>query len=285
MPVRARRLFRPVWWASNVLLIVALVATAWSGVWEFTVRQYLKGFSDAIVPKEGSPQEKVEAILAWMGTGPQRLSSDRPETLSPRDPPETLNDRQLLDVCGSATNAFLNLSQSTGLETRRLSLLTPEGTAKHTVAEVRLDRRWVIVDPAYRVLMKDAQGNLLTSKDLQNPQTLREATSSLPFYPAEYSYERFARARLTARPFRGTGVRKFLDRFFPGWEEYLDWNLLFQRRSFLCLFLSTNLLIFLVLVWAVLAWVADHYLHVPRFHFLANLSRAAILFFRVPETK
>ena len=285
MPVRARRLFRPVWWASNVLLIVALVATAWSGVWEFTVRQYLKGFSDAIVPKEGSPQAKVEAILAWMGTGPQRLSSDHPGTLSPRDPPETLNDRRLLDVCGSATNAFLNLSQSTGLETRRLLLLTPEGTAKHVVAEVHLDRRWVIVDPAYRVLMKDARGNLLTSKDLQNPQTLREATSSLPFYPAEYSYERFAHARLTALPFRGTGVRKLLDRFFPGWEEYLDWNLLLERRSFLCLFLSTNLLIFLVLVWAVLAWVADHYLHVPRFHFLANLSRAAILFFRVPETK
>ncbi len=47
----ARSLFRPIWWLSNVLLAVALVATAWSGVWEFSVRHYLEGFSDAIVPK------------------------------------------------------------------------------------------------------------------------------------------------------------------------------------------------------------------------------------------
>ncbi len=61
-----------------------------------------------------------------MSTGPQRPRADHPENLPPRDPQETLNYRQLLDVCGSATNAFLNLSRSGGLETRRLLLLTPE---------------------------------------------------------------------------------------------------------------------------------------------------------------
>jgi len=285
MPVRARSLFRPVWWLSNVLLAVALVATMWSGVWEFSLRQYLKGFSDAIVPEAASPQQKVEAILAWMSNGPLRLSTDHPDNLSPRDPQETLNYQQLLDVCGSATNAFVNLSRSAGLETRRLLLLTPERTAKHVVAEVHLDGRWVIVDPGYRLLMKDARGNLLTRKDLQNPETLREATSSLPHYPPEYSYERFAHVRLTALPFHGMGVRKLLDRFFPGWEEYSDWNLLLERRSFLYLFLSANSLIFLVLLRAILAWVADHYLQVPRFHLLAHLGRATITFFRAPEMK
>ena len=285
MPVRARSLFRPVWWLSNVLLAVALVATMWSGVWEFSLRQYLKGFSDAIVPEAASPQQKVEAILAWMSNGPLRLSTDHPDNLSPRDPQETLNYQQLLGVCGSATNAFLNLSRSAGLEARRLLLLTPERTAKHVVAEVHLDGRWVIVDPGYRLLMKDARGNLLTRKDLQNPETLREATSSLPHYPPEYSYERFAHVRLTALPFHGMGVRKLLDRFFPGWEEYSDWNLLLERRSFLYLFLSANSLIFLVLLRAILAWVADHYLQVPRFHLLAHLGRATITFFRAPEMK
>jgi len=283
--VRARSLFRPVWWLSNVLLAVALVATVWSGVWEFSVRQYLKGFSDAIVPESASPQQKVEDILAWMNKGLQRLSTDHPENLSPRDPLDTLNYQQLLEVCGSATNAFLNLSRSARLETRRLLLLTPERTAKHVVAEVLLDGRWVIVDPAYRVLMKDARGNLLTRKDLQNLETLREATSSLPHYSPEYTYESFAHVRLGALPFHGTGARKLLNRFFPSWEEYLDWNLLLERRSFLYLFISAISLIFLVLVRAVLAWVADHYLHVPRFHLLANVSRATISFFRAPEMK
>ena len=170
-------------------------------------------------------------------------------------------------------------------ETRRLLLLTPERTAKHVVAEVHLDDHWVIVDPSYRLLMKDARGNLLSRKDLQNLETLREATSSVPDYPPEYTYERFAHVRLAALPFHGTGVRKLLDLFFPGWEEYLDWNLLLERRSFLYLFISVNSLIFLVLVRAVLAWVADHYLQVPRFHLLANLRRATASFFASPEIK
>ena len=238
-----------------------------------------------MVPEVASPRQKVEAILAWMSKGPQRLSSDHPENLSQRDPLDTLNYQQLLGVCGSATNAFLNLSRSAGLEARRLLLLTPERTAKHVVAEVHLEGHWVIVDPSYRVLMKDARGNLLTHKDLQNLETLREATSSLPHYPPEYTYERFAHVRLAALPFHGTGVRELLDRLFPSWEEYLDWSLLLERRSFLYLFISANSLIFLVLVRAILAWVADHYLRVPRFHLLANLGRAAIAFFRAPEMK
>lgn len=83
MPVKVRSLFSPIWWLSNVLLAVALVVTVRSGVWEFSVRHYLKGFSDAIVPQDASPQQKVEAILAWMSVGPERLSADHPETLSP----------------------------------------------------------------------------------------------------------------------------------------------------------------------------------------------------------
>jgi hypothetical protein len=268
-----------------VLLGVALVATTWSGVWEFSVRQYLKGFSNAIVPEVASPQQKAEAILAWMSKGPPRRVAEKSEELSPRDPLNTLNYQHLLEVCGSATNAFLNLGRSAGLETRRLLLLTPEHTTKHVVAEVYLDGRWVIVDPAYRVLMKDAQGNLLTRKDLQNDGTLRQATRSLPDYRPEYTYERFAHVRLAALPFHGAGVRKFLDWLFPSWEERLDWGLFLERRSFLYLFLSAGSLIFLILVRVVLAWAADHYLQVPRFHLFANLRRATISFFRAPEMK
>ena len=134
-----RLLFRPVWWLSNVLLAVALAATIWSGAWELSVRQYLKGFSDALVPEAVTLQQKIEAILAWMRNGPSRIEAEHPENLSPRDPQDTLNYQQLLEVCGSATNAFLNLSRSAGLKARRLLLLTPEHTAKHVVAEVNVD--------------------------------------------------------------------------------------------------------------------------------------------------
>ena len=283
--MRARRVFRTVWWLSNLLLAVALVATVWSGVWEYSVRHYLKGFSDAIVPEEATPLQKAEAILTWMSNGPPRLEARHGSELSPRDPQDTLNYRELLEVCGSATNAFLNLSRSAGLETRRLLLLTPERTTKHVVAEVHVENRWVIADPSYRAFLKDAHGNLLTRKDLQNPEVFREAASLLPNYPAEYTYERFAHVRIAALPFHGAQVRYVLDHVVPGWEEYVDWSLLLERRSFLYLFLSVNSLILLVVVRAVLGWLADHRLQIPRFHLRANLSRATAALFTTPEIK
>jgi len=283
--LKARLVFRSAWWLSNLLLAVALVATVWAGVWEYSVRQYLRGFSDAIVPEAAAPQQKAEAILAWMRSGPPRLEAQHPADLSPRDPTDTLNYRQLLAVCGSATNAFLNLSRSAGLNSRRLLLLTPERTTKHVVAEVYLDGRWVIVDATYRAFMKDAQGNLLTRKDLQNPGIFHEATRALPLYPPEYTYERFAHVRISALPFQGAQIRHLLDRVFPTWDEYVDWSLLLERRSFLYLFVSANSLILLLLVRIVLGWLADHRLRVSRFHLRANLSRATAALFTTPEIK
>lgn len=283
--MKTRPIFRSVWWASNALLIVAVVATVCSGVWEYSTRQYLKGFSDAVVPEAASPQQKVEAILAWMKSGPPRLEAHNLNELSPRDPQNTLNYRQLLQVCGSATNAFLNLARSAGLDSRRLLLLTPERTTDHVVAEILLDGRWVIVDPTYRLILKDAHGNLLTRKDLQNPEILRQATSVIPNYPPEYSYARFAHVRLAALPFQGTQLRRFLEYFFPGWDEYLDWGLLLERRSFFWLFLSVNCLIAMMMVRMILGWVADHRLQIPRFHLRTNLSRATAAFFSTPEIK
>ncbi len=283
--MRARLIFRSAWWLSNVLLTVALVATIWSGVWEFSTRQYLKGFSDAIVSETASPQQKAETILSWMRNGPPRLEAQDPTELSSRDPQNTLNYRQLLAVCGGATNAFLNLSRSAGLNTRRLLLLSPDRTATHVVAELEVDGRWVIVDPTYRTFMKDIQGNLLTRKDLQNPDIFRQATSALPGYHPEYSYDRFAHVRMGALPFRGAQFRHFLESVFPTWDEYLDWSLLLERRSFMYLFLSVSSLIVLMLVRVFLGWLADHRLKIPRFHLRANLSRATATFFTTPEIK
>ena len=277
--------FRFLWWLSNLLLAVALVSTVWSGIWELSVRRYLSGFSDAVIPETWSPREKVEAILSWMQNGPPRLETTSETKVSPRDPEDTLNYRQLLDVCGSATNAFLNLSRSAGVESRRLLLMTPERSTKHVVAEVNIDGRWVIVDATYRAIMKDAKGNLLTRQDLQNPEIFREATSVLPHYPPEYTYDRFAHVRITALPFHGANLRALLDRVFPTWDEYLDWSLLLERRSFMYFFISVNALMFLLILRFTLGWVADRKLRIPRFHLRTNLGRATAAFFTSPEIK
>jgi hypothetical protein len=283
--LRERLIFRSVWWLTNLLLVMALAGTVCTGAWEFSTRQYLKGFSDAIVPQAAAPQQKAEAILAWMRNGPPRLEAEHFTELSPRDPQDTLNYRQLLQVCGTATNAFLNLSRSAGLNARRLLLLMPNRKAKHVVVELELDGRWVIVDPAYRTFLRDAQGNLLTRKDLQSPEIFRQATSQVPGYLPEYTYERFAHVRLGALPFHGAKVRQVLDSAFPGWDEYLDWSLLLERQSFLYLFLSLNLLIVLLVTRIILGWMADHRLKIPRFHLRANLGRATAALFTTLEIK
>ena len=283
--MKSHRIFRVFWWSCNILLAASLLATVWTGVWEYSVRRYLKGFSDAIIPEASTPQEKAEAILLWMANGPPRWETIQPSQVSSRDPEDTLNYEQLLKVCGSATNAFLNLSRSSGLKARRLLLLSPDRTAKHVVAEVYLNDEWVVVDATYRVMMKDAQGHLLTKRELQNPVLFMEATSRIPNYISSYSYERFAHVRLAALPFQGFHLRWVLDHIFPAWDERLDWSLLLERRSFAYLFVSVNLLILLSLVRILLAWLADHRLAIPRFRLRTNLSRAISAFFAPPEIK
>jgi hypothetical protein len=124
--VKSHKFLRSLWWTSNFLLAASLVATIYSGVWEISVRRCLRGFSDAIIPEAASTQQKAEAILAWMLDGP---------------PEDTLN---LLEVCGSATNAFLNLSRSAGVPAQRLLEATgslPNYSAEYTyrrTAHVRL---------------------------------------------------------------------------------------------------------------------------------------------------
>jgi hypothetical protein len=285
LSTRQHRVFRTIWWSSNVLLAVAFAAMLYSCVREYSVRRYLDGFSDAIVPNNLPEQERVQAILDWMRAEPSRAVATNPDELSARDPEMTLTYRQLLNVCGTATNAFLNLARSSDLRVRRLLLLSPDRKTKHVVAEVLMGERWIIVDPTYRVIMKDAEGHFLTRKDLQNPAIFAQATSAIPNYPQEYSYEKFAHIRLARLPLDGLHLRSLLDGISPGWDEAVDWSLLLERESFFYLVLSITATLFSLLVRAMLAWYADSRLRIPRFHLREHAIRAGAAFFSAPEIK
>jgi transglutaminase-like putative cysteine protease len=285
LPTRKHRIFRGVWWSANSLLLVALLTTVYSAGWEYSVRRYLDGFSDAIVPDSEPAERQAEAILDWMRKGPPRIVASDPSALPGRDPQTTLNYRQLLSVCGTATNAFLNLARSNGLSARRLLLLTPDRKAKHVVAEVLIDGRWVVADPAYRILLRDAKGHLLTREELRNPGVLAEATSAVPSYPKEYTYDTVAHVRLARLPMQGFHLRWILDKTVPGWEENVDWTLLLERESFFALCASALAFIVFLLLRFLLAWYADHRLKIPRFQLRSQFMRAGTTFFRAPEIK
>lgn len=280
-----RSFLRISWWTVNVALIVSLMALVYSAGWEYSVRRYLDGFSDAIVPVGAAPEKRVQAILDWMRTGPPRSEELSPTGLAMRDPEKTLNYQQLLSVCGTATNAFLNLARSCDLQTRRLLLMTPDRNTKHVVAEVQLNGRWIVVDPTYRVILRNGAGEMVTRNDLKNPQTFAEVIGKIPGYPAEYDYQNYAHLRVARLPLQGFQLRPVLDRIFPGWDEKLDWSLLLERESFFVLTISSWVTLFLLLLRQLLAWYADRKLRMPRFRLRAHLSRAGSAFFTTPEIK
>ena len=285
MPTRQHRVFRVIWWSSNLLLAAAFALMLYSCQREYSVRWYLDGFSDAIVPNSLPPEQKVEAILSWMRAEPSRAIASDPDALSKRDPEMTLTYKQLLNVCGTATNAFLNLARSSDLRVRRLLLLTPNRTTKHVVAEVLIGERWIIVDATYRVIMKDAQGRNLTRSDLKDPAAFAQATSVIPNYPPEYNYDQFAHVRLARLPLESFHLRRFLDWVYPGWDEAIDWSLFLERESFFYLVLSGSATLFFLLLRAVLARYADSRLRIPRFHLRRHFLRAGAAFFSAPEIK
>jgi transglutaminase-like putative cysteine protease len=275
--------FHAAWRAVNFLLAASLVCLAYAAAREWSVRQYLHGFSDAVVSASEPPELKVEAILNWMKEGPSRAEAAKPDDLSPRNPENTLNYRQLLSVCGSATNAFLNLSRSAGLESRRLLLLTTDHKTKHVVAEVLVDGRWIVVDPSFRMVMRDGSGRTLTRKQLQNPEMFQEAIAGAPNYPLNYNYDRYAHVRLARLPLDAFHLRKLLESILPGWDETLDWSLFLERESYFALVITAASAFLLLAARLLLAWYADRRLLVSRFHFRQHLLRATSAFLTTPE--
>jgi hypothetical protein len=266
--------FRVLWLAVNFLLIVSVFLAAYSAGWEFSTRRYLEGFSDAIVPATSPGDEKIEAILHWMAHGPARRSSGVEASQTDRDPTDTLNYDALLRVCGTATNAFINLVDTGGMQARRLLLLDSRQMTKHVVAEVLVDGRWIIVDPSFRVVLRGADGKTLTREELADPAIFTAATRNIGKYDSSYTYAQTVHIRLARIHVFGAVLRRILDRMFPGWDDTSTMTLLVERESFAALVASFLLVIFLVLLRASLRWYGEKRLGVHSVRFRQQIRRA-----------
>jgi Transglutaminase-like superfamily len=268
------RFFWTAWHACSGLLAVTVLLAAYSAVWEYSTRRYLKGFSDAIVPAESTPVDKIQAILNWMSRGPARLDAGPPEAREDRDPADTLNYASLLEVCGTATNAFINLADSAGLSSRRLLLLDSHRSAMHVVAEVLVNGRWIIVDPAFRTIPRGPGGTLLTRNDLADPAVFAAATRNIPNYDPAYNYERTVHVRLARMPYVGNPLRKILNMLAPGWENSSELSLLLERESLASMVLALTLVVFAALLRVSLRWYAAARLGIRPLHLHRRMARA-----------
>lgn len=278
--VRGHRFYQAVWVVTNLLAVASLLFLLCAFCWEYSTRRYLAGFSDAVVPAAASPEEKVQAILDWMASGPARRAGPPDETFYLRDPVETLNYRRLLQVCGSATNAFLNLANSSRLDVRRLLLLSAHGGANHVDAEVLLQGKWVVVDPTFRRILRDSQGALLTSTQLKDASVLRSATQDLTGYRPIYTFERTAHLRLARLPFLGPLAGRMGDSLLPGWDASEFVTLFLERESFAALICSAVLFVFFMLLRALVGWYGTRQLGVHRVRFVELLRRGRLAFLK-----
>ncbi len=232
----------------NALVISSFFLAIAGAMWEFSTREYLHGFVDAIVPQEVSAEQKVDALLKWMERGPARKAGKPAEDWSSRDPVDTLNYQSLINVCGGAVNAFVNLADASGLESRRLLLLSPALTTTHVVAEVWLEGRWVIVDPVFHVVLRDASGRMLTRSDLADPAVLRQATRNLDKYDPQYNYTFTTHIRFSALPFIGRTMQERIDSASSRLGYAMDWTLFFERRSYAAM--VSGCLLFIIALFA-----------------------------------
>jgi hypothetical protein len=270
--------FGVVWYVVNILLILTILLVAYSAVWEYSTRRYLKGFSDAIVPASSSNEEKIEAILSWMSHGPGRIEI-RPATVAPdRDPIDTLNYASLLRVCGSATNAFINLADSTGLDARRLLLLDSRQMTKHVVAEVLIGGRWIVVDPAFRVILRGNDGSFLARRELANPVVLSAATKDIPGYRSDYTFDRTAHVRMARLIFVGLPLRGVLDRLLPSWQDSMALSLFLERESLTTLVLAIALVVLFGSLRVALRWYGEKHLGVRPIRIREQFQRACHAF-------
>jgi len=254
---------RNVWYAVNGLLLISFLIFLYALIRDYSTREYLKGFSDAVTPAGATPEEKISEILAWMEHGPARRTGNASAN-AVHDPEQTLNYQSLLRVCGSATNAFVNLANSSGLRSRRLLLLDADRGARHVVAEVYVDGRWIVVDPAFRYVPHGADGRLLTRQELGEPGVFQQATRNVPNYNPTYTYESTAHVRLARIPIVGRFLRGALNRVIPGWEDSVWWTLLLERRSFALLVISIFLVVFLFWVRFWMRWYVESRFGIPR---------------------
>ena len=272
--MKGHPIVRMCWYLANIILAVSIGLVLFSSGWEFSTRSYLKGFSDAIIPSSDTPEQKIEAILLWMQHGPARRDTLDPEVLATRNPEDTLNYKQLLEVCGTASNAFLNLALSSGLHARRLLLLDEDQRSKHVVVEILVDSRWIVVDPAFHAVLRLSDGRPATREDLRNPEIFRAAARTIPHYPTIYSYERTVHVRLTRIPLVGRFLRQALNFIWPSWEESINWTLLLERESFALLTFSILLLGFALAARLILGWYCSRKLGIARVRLRDQLARA-----------
>lgn len=120
------------------------------GIFGYSVMRSLKDLSDRLASGAETDHEKVLKFMSYIDAfGVGTPSSGSPDVVV----------REKVGACGEFTNVLLGLAAAQGMEGRYVNLYNyPEGDG-HTVAEIKVDGRWVLYDPSYSAYYTSVLGS------------------------------------------------------------------------------------------------------------------------------
>jgi len=120
---------------------------------------------------------------------------------------------------------------------------------------VLLGQKWVVVDPAFRRILRSPEGGMLTQQELAAPRVWSAATEHILGYSKAYTYGRTEHVHLARLGAAGQAIEHRLNHLAPAWAESPTISLLFERRSRAALCVSVAFLLFFALCRAPLGWL------------------------------
>ncbi|MGE0706280.1 MAG: transglutaminase family protein, partial [Vicinamibacterales bacterium] len=116
-----------------------------------------------LVASKETHEDRLTALMEWTH------ENVRPQFAAPaRVVPDTFVDiiRRGHGYCDQSAHVFATLAHFAGYRSHLLFLRRPDGRSPHTVAEVLVDDRWVLVDPWLDYLFVNREGRLAGVEDL-----------------------------------------------------------------------------------------------------------------------
>jgi hypothetical protein len=139
---------------------------------------------------------------------------------------------------------------------------------------VLLDERWIVVDPAFRVILRGADDKTLTRDPLANPAVFAVATRNIPKYDPNYTFENTAHVRMARVKLIGVPLRKVLHFLLPSWEDSPTISLIMERESLAAMIVAITIALFLAVVRISLRWYGEKYLRIHSVRIRQQLRRA-----------
>jgi tetratricopeptide (TPR) repeat protein len=137
---------------------------------------FFRSTAERLVVGKATHRERLEALMEWAH------ENVRPQYAAP----ERIVADNFLDIvrrgygyCDQTAHVFAALAHFAGYDAHLLFLRAPDGVSPHTVAEVRVDAHWVLVDPWLGTLFLDRGGELAAIADLGTRASLPQGYALL----------------------------------------------------------------------------------------------------------